>query len=58
MDTQKSKDPVCGMDVERSSRHHSRHDGKDYVFCSADCARAFKADPKRYTEQSRTSKTH
>jgi xanthine dehydrogenase accessory factor len=44
-------DPVCGMTVPagRSGRP-LRHGGTTYYFCSADCRRAFEADPAAYAK--------
>jgi P-type Cu+ transporter len=47
----KSKDPVCGMDVDPSTaKHKFDHAGKPYYFCSAHCLEKFRADPQRYLE--------
>lgn len=38
----KEKDPVCGMNVEpTSAKFKSRHQGKDYYFCSGHCQKQF-----------------
>ena len=43
------KDPVCGMDVDpATAKHHARHEGTDFHFCSAGCKTRFEADPERY----------
>lgn len=44
----KLKDPVCGMSVDESSKHHTVHGGEAYFFCSAHCLKKFSADPERY----------
>jgi P-type Cu+ transporter len=42
-------DPVCGMTVDpAAARHHSRHAGHTYHFCSSRCRERFDADPARY----------
>jgi P-type Cu+ transporter len=42
-------DPVCGMTVDpAATRHHSRHAGHTYHFCSSRCRERFDADPARY----------
>ncbi len=42
-------DPVCGMAVDPdTSRHHARHDGRAFHFCSPRCLAKFQADPGRY----------
>ncbi|HWA00229.1 MAG TPA: heavy metal translocating P-type ATPase [Caulobacterales bacterium] len=42
-------DPVCGMKVKPDSPHHSQHDGKEVLFCSAGCKAKFDASPGKYT---------
>ena len=43
-------DPVCGMTVKpESAKGHSRHEGRDYYFCSEHCQRRFDADPAKFT---------
>lgn len=47
--TQKATDPTCGMEVamtEGAVTHE--YEGKTYYFCSADCKKAFIADPDKY----------
>ncbi|HXZ41847.1 MAG TPA: heavy metal translocating P-type ATPase [Terriglobales bacterium] len=45
----KSKDPVCGMEVDRSTaKNKIDHSGRPYYFCSAGCLEKFRADPQRY----------
>lgn len=45
-------DPVCGMDVslEKALTKHQFHiyGHKEYIFCSSECLRDFKEDPRRY----------
>jgi len=44
----KSKDPVCGMDVNpETARHKAQHQGKEYFFCSAGCQAKFEASPEK-----------
>ena len=44
-------DPVCGMKVDpAASRHHARHEGTTYHFCSGHCRGKFAADPAQYLE--------
>jgi P-type Cu+ transporter len=44
-----TKDPVCGMIVDREKpKHHMRHFGKEYYFCSAKCEAKFVANPKDF----------
>jgi P-type Cu+ transporter len=43
------RDPVCGMTVDpAATRHHSRHAGHTYHFCSSRCRERFDIDPARY----------
>jgi Cu+-exporting ATPase len=45
----KIKDPVCGMELQRSdSEEHAVFGGKTYYFCSADCKDKFDEDPGRW----------
>lgn len=41
-------DPVCGMQVARTSPRHVDHDGTRYWFCSDGCRNKFVADPGKY----------
>jgi P-type Cu+ transporter len=42
----KTKDPVCGMDVNpASARLKTAHAGNEYYFCSAGCLAKFQANP-------------
>ncbi len=45
------QDPVCGMmiDPDKTS-FKSKHQGDTYHFCSADCKKAFDAEPQTYAE--------
>ena len=44
-----TRDPVCGMSVDRASaRHMVKHGGESYYFCSGRCQAKFEADPERY----------
>jgi Cu+-exporting ATPase len=44
-----ASDPVCGMRIDPgTAKHRHRHDGTEYVFCSARCAEKFAADPGAY----------
>ena len=43
---QKTKDPICGMDVdEKSAAGTIQHLGQSYSFCSQRCLEKFRADP-------------
>ncbi|HEX6590635.1 MAG TPA: heavy metal translocating P-type ATPase [Moraxellaceae bacterium] len=45
------RDPVCGMNVDRSSPHHTSHQGQEYYFCSMHCLHKFTATPERYLQK-------
>jgi Cu+-exporting ATPase len=48
----KSKDPVCGMEVDlKSAKHTLQYDGQTYGFCCEHCLHKFQADPKRFLEE-------
>ncbi|MCC6763483.1 MAG: YHS domain-containing protein [Deltaproteobacteria bacterium] len=42
------KDPVCGMTVTATSRHHHVHAGVTYYFCSDRCRTRFAAEPSTF----------
>ncbi|CUH80639.1 heavy metal-binding domain-containing protein [Tropicibacter naphthalenivorans] len=43
------RDPVCGMDVDRSTAAHmTKHDGQRPYFCSARCKSKIETQPKAY----------
>ncbi|MDG7040351.1 MAG: YHS domain-containing protein [Nitrososphaerota archaeon] len=44
----KKMDPVCGMEVDESTRYKSLYRGKVYFFCSANCKAEFERDPDGY----------
>ncbi|HTS33811.1 MAG TPA: NTP transferase domain-containing protein [Thermoplasmata archaeon] len=41
-------DPVCHMEVDRSSPLHASHAGTTYYFCAESCRRKFVRSPERY----------
>lgn len=43
-----NKDPVCGMAVAADSPHRHVHDGRTYLFCSANCLSKFQVSPTAY----------
>jgi len=43
----KTKDPVCGMDVNPATARYKTHHGKDYFFCCAGCLAKFQANPEK-----------
>ena len=40
-----TKDPICGMSVDKASAVHAERDGKTFYFCSAGCRQKFLALP-------------
>ncbi|MCL5100873.1 MAG: YHS domain-containing protein [Candidatus Marsarchaeota archaeon] len=39
------KDPICGMEVNESSKISSTYKGKTYYFCSKACKEKFDKNP-------------
>lgn len=48
-------DPVCGMQVKKSSPHHLKHAGQSFYFCSAKCLETFRHEPEKFTAQKDTN---
>jgi len=46
------KDPVCGMQVTKSSLYNSLFEEKEYYFCSAGCKANFDSSPLKFLEGS------
>lgn len=48
----KVKDPVCGMKIEKEEAVEKvEYMGKEYYFCSQECAEKFKDNPEQYAHQ-------
>jgi len=48
------KDPVCGMEVSRTTAiEECVYQGKTYYFCAGICRKAFEADPGKYIRHHR-----
>jgi len=48
------KDPVCGMEVSRTTAIEEYvYQGKTYYFCAGSCREAFEAEPEKYIRQHR-----
>ena len=48
------KDPVCGMEVSRTTAiEECDYQGKTYYFCAGSCREAFEAEPEKYIQQHR-----
>jgi len=50
--SEKLKDPVCGMNVTEQSPHYLQHAGKMFYFCSAGCKGKFAENPTQYHQSS------
>lgn len=40
-----TKDPICGMTVDKATALHMERDGKTFYFCSDNCQQKFVALP-------------
>lgn len=48
MSPETAEDPVCGMDVARTTaRYRANHAGQEYFFCGAGCLAKFNANPEK-----------
>ena len=43
--TNNTKDPICGMTVDKATALHAERDGKTFYFCSDHCRQKFLAAP-------------
>lgn len=50
-------DPVCGMQVNEDTKHHTKHQEKTYYFCSEKCLQKFHVDPLKYLEPQKQTAT-
>lgn len=46
----RTRDPVCGMNVDPADAIAVEHEGGRYHFCSSVCAEIFRADPSPWIE--------
>ena len=46
----KTKDPVCGMNIDETKASTVQHGGKTYYFCSAGCKTTFEKAPAKYAK--------
>jgi YHS domain-containing protein len=44
------KDPICGMNVNDSSKFRSSYNGREYFFCSIACKQSFDKNPGAYAK--------
>ena len=49
-DTERAKDPVCNIEVQRDPELSAEHGGETYYFCMKADMEAFKKDPEKYLE--------
>ncbi len=48
------KDPVCGMEVSRTTAIEELvYEGKNYYFCAKVCREAFESNPEKYIPRHR-----
>jgi len=40
-----TKDPICGMTVDKTTAYHAERDGKTFYFCSDGCRQKFITAP-------------
>lgn len=40
-----TKDPICGMKVDKATALHTERDGKTFYFCSDHCRKEFISKP-------------
>ena len=53
-----SKDPVCGMEIERDRAVSSHvYQGQEYYFCSEACARQFTEKPEFYVKKAESARS-
>jgi Cu+-exporting ATPase len=43
--SEKTKDPICGMTVEKATALHAERDGKTFYFCCDGCRQKFLSAP-------------
>ena len=43
--TDTTKDPICGMTVDKATALHAERDGKTFYFCCDGCRQKFLAAP-------------
>ena len=49
--TEKAKDPVCGLMVDKDPNLSANHKGETYYFCSKADMEKFRKDPERYARK-------
>ncbi len=51
----KTKCPVCGMDVDVKNELKSEHKGHSYYFCSDDDKKKFQKSPDKFTKATKAA---
>ena len=49
--TEKAKDPVCGIMVDKDPDLSATHNGETYYFCSRADMETFKKNPEKYVKK-------
>ena len=49
--TEKARDPVCGIMVDKDPNLSVNHKGETYYFCSKADMEKFKKEPEKYTKK-------
>ena len=49
--TEKAKDPVCGLTVDKDPNLSVNYKGETYYFCSKADMEKFKKDPEKYVKK-------
>jgi YHS domain-containing protein len=49
--TEKAKDPVCGIMVDKDPNLSANHKGETYYFCSKADMEKFKKEPEKYAKK-------
>ena len=49
--TEKAKDPVCGLMVDKESSLSTNYKGETYYFCSKADMEKFKKEPEKYVKK-------
>lgn len=46
--TDRAKDVICGMMVDKATAKKAAHEGATYYFCGDECVKKFQAEPKKF----------
>ena len=53
----RSKDPVCGMMVDKDTTRKAAHEGSNYYFCADECLKKFQVSPSKFAVACECGKT-